>query len=133
MKGWSMRPRLEAKDGRRKLEPGFPSLEGDQNLPCGWWDSTLPLEYSKETLPYHFLLFPEMFGVQLREIVRCDCYHQTAQSAWMVHCILRISSHFNAMNLVQTYQALPCTWFYYIWRGGFALASGKKYPNLKYI
>lgn len=60
----------------------------------------LRLEYGKEILTYCFLLFPEMFGVQLREIVWCDCYHQTAQSAWMVHCILRNSSHFNAMNLV---------------------------------
>lgn len=96
---------------KQKLELVFPlllvgaSLEGDQDLPvAGGTPPHLWLEYSKETLTYHFLLFPEVFGVQLREIVWCDCYHQTTQSAWVVHCILRTSSHFNAMTLVQICQ-----------------------------
>lgn len=43
-----MRPGMGVKDGRRKLELGFPlllvgpSLEGGQDLPCGWWASTSP-------------------------------------------------------------------------------------------
>lgn len=40
---------FEREGWKQKLELGFalllvgPSLEGDQDLPCGWWDSTPPL------------------------------------------------------------------------------------------